>query len=577
MFHFIANTAVKAVENTTDVANPLMQDTISQMVADYGQTTSAGAAILLSLMSIEFMIVFYYYMAGNKTGLKHALLQRFFATLVIGTLFFTYSGFASKIRGYVVVADQGIIMNPAAIADAGIKKISPLFDPKSQEHIVNAFLGDKKRTIAPPENANSKRSAAQSTKQALKQETRTLAEKFRAVGVQIKDKVPTISSNALIERLGDAAKDQALRMAALGTFIFLALLTVFAHFYVAAMVFVIGIEFYIIVTITACFIPFGLNKHTSYLATGAINSVIASSVKLAVLGLLLAKVGDPISKMTLSATPDLREMLSLLFSSLLLVFLVKHAPQIAATAFSGAGSGIDLAGLADSGASMIMGVGKKVGGTVARGIGRQSVNSMERRSQQLRRSATQSVKHTQKVGQSAKGAGQSPATSSLSGRAVVSPSYRQKFQGMHAQNQAKRAKHVDPVRPSMPAQTQNLRRAMVDNYANKRKTAAIPAIKKGEGRGVYQIGHERQKGHPVFKNKTVQRAAVVPNIPVPKHMQGAKTQKSEVVGGKLGAKTQQAPAAYSESNYKPTGKFKATLQNKAVPKRTQKMHKPEED
>lgn len=413
MKHWIAQATVKAVQNNTDAINNTMGQTMESIVQNFGEAQSAAAGIFLSLIIIESLVFLIFVMANKIRGeeLFQGMLQKGMLFFVVGFMTLNWGYLAGSVRGYVAGAGgaaggsgQSISsgLNPAAIADSGIKKVSIIFDANGRDRIVNAFVGNKATEVEPPDNPHSQYTAQKSeqvemakerldqvkqtptsnpsiTKQAKTMAAGALqaAQDLKAKGQSAIKAVDSVSqglmTNALVDKFGDAVEANALRMLALLLFAILALLIIFVHFYVALQAFIISIEFYIITSITVCFVPFGVNKHLSYLATGALNSVIASSVKLGVLVMILSLMGDPINQMTLSNTPDLREMLSLLLNTATVAFLVARVPSLAAGVFTGGGNGIDISSTVSSAVQSVMqpaGAATKAGVT---GVGKASL------------------------------------------------------------------------------------------------------------------------------------------------------------------------------------------------------------
>lgn len=394
MKHLIAQATVKAMENNTDAINTTMGHTMNSVVQNFGEAQSAAAGIFLSLITIEVIVFFIFVMANKIRGeeLLQGLVQKGMVFFVVGFMTLNWGHVAGSIRGYVAGAGGAAGgsstsitagLNPAAIADSGIKKVSVIFDANGRDRVVNAFIGDTATEVEPPNNPRSNYSAQKSeqvemAKERLDQvkQTKTsnpsiakqakdMAQGALKAAQDIKDKgqsaikaVDAVSqglmTNAIVDKFGDAVEAQALRMLALLLFALLAIMVIFVHFYVALQAFIISVEFYIITSMTVCFIPFGVNKHLSYLTTGAINAVIASAVKLGVLVMILSLMGDPINQMTLSNTPDLREMLSLLFNTATMAFLVSRVPALAAGVFTGGGNGVDISSTVSSAVQSVM-------------------------------------------------------------------------------------------------------------------------------------------------------------------------------------------------------------------------------
>ena len=311
--------------SNTDDINRVLEGTLTILSDNFAAVQETSHEILLSLIIIETLIFLIYSLAaGSFAEIGKGLLEKAVLFGFVMFLTFNWGAIAGAVRGYVVGAggeaggDAGAATagyHPGAIAESGVRKVAVIFNPEARDEISDAFLGDKQRQKPPAP---------------VKDDDDSWTDAF----------VP--DTDSMMTQLGEGVEEVALRMVALFIFTLLALMIVFVHFYVALQAFVITVEFYIIVTITSCFVPFAVNKHFSYLATGAINAVIGSSVKLGVLTMILAMMGDPIADLALSTSPDMYEMLSLLLSTATLAFLVSKAPQIAQAAFTGGGSGVDV-------------------------------------------------------------------------------------------------------------------------------------------------------------------------------------------------------------------------------------------
>ena len=326
----------QAVGPNTDQVNLVMDGTLGTLAKNFDQIQSASAQILVSLAIFEFSIMLLYQLVSpSAEDLLKSFLQKFLATIVVMFLTLNWGMVTGAIQGYVVgtagsgagvdnAMGQGL--HPGAIAEQGVQKVALIFNPEGRERITNAFLGERPvKQKDPPRKAES--------------------DSIFDLGVS--DKM-----GSLFEQMSENAEDTLIMFLALLLYSVLALMIIFVHFYVALQVFVISIEFYIICTITTCFVPFALNKHLSYLTTGAINAVIASAVKLGVLMMILGLMGDPIAQMTLSSSPTLYEMLSLLLGSAMMAYLVSKAPSIAQAVFNGGGAGIDVGAMVSTGAAM---------------------------------------------------------------------------------------------------------------------------------------------------------------------------------------------------------------------------------
>lgn len=107
---------------------------------------------------------------------------------------------------------------------------------------------------------------------------------------------------------------------------------------IAIQVFITVLEFYLIVAIVSIFLPFGLMKHTKFLAEKSIGAVIASGIKMMVLSFILSVSGPVILAATLTATATLNEIFSLILTVGAIGLLAWNAPGIAAGLIAGSPS-----------------------------------------------------------------------------------------------------------------------------------------------------------------------------------------------------------------------------------------------
>ncbi|SHE23303.1 type IV secretion system protein [methanotrophic endosymbiont of Bathymodiolus puteoserpentis (Logatchev)] len=106
----------------------------------------------------------------------------------------------------------------------------------------------------------------------------------------------------------------------------------------AIQVFITVLEFYLIVAIVSIFLPFGLMKHTKFLAEKSIGAVISSGIKMMVLSFILSVSGPVILAAALGFDPSLNEIFSLILTVGAIGFLSWNAPGIAAGLIAGSPS-----------------------------------------------------------------------------------------------------------------------------------------------------------------------------------------------------------------------------------------------
>lgn len=113
------------------------------------------------------------------------------------------------------------------------------------------------------------------------------------------------------------------------------LLLLAAFFIISIQVFVTYLEFAMISTLALIFIPFGVFRHTSFLAEKTFGAVIAFGVKLMVLGLIVSIAMPLLKQFTLSADSSPAQLFQMLVVCLAIAGLSWHAPGIAAGLLTG--------------------------------------------------------------------------------------------------------------------------------------------------------------------------------------------------------------------------------------------------
>lgn len=102
-------------------------------------------------------------------------------------------------------------------------------------------------------------------------------------------------------------------------------------FVIACHVALAVIEYYLVVTLATCLIPFGISQHTRFLAEKAIGAVVAVSVKLMVLSFIIAVIKPVMAGIHFSGGGDeilLNEALSMCLVCILLAIIVWRAPGL---------------------------------------------------------------------------------------------------------------------------------------------------------------------------------------------------------------------------------------------------------
>lgn len=124
----------------------------------------------------------------------------------------------------------------------------------------------------------------------------------------------------------------ALIMAVVG----LAIMMLF--FVIALQVFIALVEFHVILGFGVIFIPWGVNKHTSWITEKYLGAVVSQGVKLMVLATLIGIVMPVINKLQLPAEPTFSGAMGMLFGVGTMAYLVSRAPAVASGLMSGAAS-----------------------------------------------------------------------------------------------------------------------------------------------------------------------------------------------------------------------------------------------
>jgi type IV secretion system protein TrbL len=133
----------------------------------------------------------------------------------------------------------------------------------------------------------------------------------------------------------------------------------------AIQVFLAVLEYYMLVTLVAILIPFGIFPPTKFLAEKAIGAVVGAGVKLMVLALLMAVLGPLLSKIHFSGSEiKLNELWTVLATCLTYAYLTWHVPSGIAGALSGAPS-LSAAGAAQGASAAMMGAAGGAGMAVA--------------------------------------------------------------------------------------------------------------------------------------------------------------------------------------------------------------------
>jgi type IV secretion system protein TrbL len=133
----------------------------------------------------------------------------------------------------------------------------------------------------------------------------------------------------------------------------------------AIQVFLSVLEYYLLVTLVAILVPFGILPQTKFLAEKAIGAVVGAGVKLMVLGLLMAVLGPLLSQIRFSGSDiKLNELWIVLGTCLCYAYLVWHVPGTIAGALAGSPS-LSAASVAQNASGALMGAAGAAGVAVA--------------------------------------------------------------------------------------------------------------------------------------------------------------------------------------------------------------------
>lgn len=123
----------------------------------------------------------------------------------------------------------------------------------------------------------------------------------------------------------------------------------------AIQVFLAVLEYYLLVTVVAILVPFGVFAPTKFLAEKAIGAVVGSGIKLMVLALLMAILGPLLSQVHFAgAEIKLNELWVVLGTCLCYAYLVWHVPGTIAGALAGSPS-LSAASVAQNASGALMG------------------------------------------------------------------------------------------------------------------------------------------------------------------------------------------------------------------------------
>src|ERR1019366_3668825 len=91
----------------------------------------------------------------------------------------------------------------------------------------------------------------------------------------------------------------------------------------------------IVAALTLVLVPFGVFKHTAFIAERALGTVISFGVKLMVPSFIIAAAGPVLVSITVAPNPSLTQAYAVLLAAMAIAYLAWHAPAIAGGMISG--------------------------------------------------------------------------------------------------------------------------------------------------------------------------------------------------------------------------------------------------
>jgi type IV secretion system protein TrbL len=128
------------------------------------------------------------------------------------------------------------------------------------------------------------------------------------------------------------------------------------YFILAIQVFITLLEFYIVSGLSLILVPFGVFKHTAFLAERALGTVISFGIKLMVLTFIVAASSQVMNRLAFPAgnTITLQAAYCVMLAALAVAFLAWNAPSVAAGMISG-GPSLTAGTVAGAGAAVAAG------------------------------------------------------------------------------------------------------------------------------------------------------------------------------------------------------------------------------
>ena len=116
---------------------------------------------------------------------------------------------------------------------------------------------------------------------------------------------------------------------------FVGLTILVLYFIVALQVFITLVEFYLIASFGVIMVPWGVNKHTAFIAERYFGAILAQGVKLMVVIALLSILLPVINAMGIPEDPSFSDVMSLAFGMGTMAFLIWRAPNVASGLMTG--------------------------------------------------------------------------------------------------------------------------------------------------------------------------------------------------------------------------------------------------
>jgi type IV secretion system protein TrbL len=145
---------------------------------------------------------------------------------------------------------------------------------------------------------------------------------------------------------------------------------IICFFIIACQVCLAVVEYYLVLTLATCLIPFGMSEHTKFLSEKAIGAVVAVSVKLMVLAFIIAIVSPVLGSLRFSGAGGelkLNEVLSMVLVAGMLAFTVWRAPGFASDLLAASPS-LGMSSVGQHVTSAVSTGARVVGGAVSAGL-----------------------------------------------------------------------------------------------------------------------------------------------------------------------------------------------------------------